>query len=236
MIILTILAYLLLFILLLITLLIIIPIDYKVEGSKYDNLSIMASITLYAGILKLKINAHNLDSINAILKVFGYPISININESNEDQNKTSTEKKDFWKNNEISESNINLNSKKKNQDLIQYLSKDLIDYCLSFVKKIWHRIRPKRLEINAIYGFDDPFNTAVICGTISALYPLLKDYSVSLTPSFSETTLKGRFIISGKIAIIVILYYVIKFVITNPIRSLIKKIIKNKKEEKTYAE
>lgn len=232
-----ILGYLLLFIFAMFFLAILIPIDYRLEASKYSDINFLGSLSLYNGMLRLQISMMNFHSSKIVLKFIGLSYSFNVDMNNGENTLIEKITKHTTKENikKDPKQKTSIKKDKKSEGFLKYFNKELLAYCLNFIKDIWHNIKPKKLEIKAIYGFDDPYNTAMVSAFISTLYPLLKEYPVHLTPSFDESTFEGEFKIKGKISIILLLYMIIRFVVTNPIRSIIKNTIKKNKEEKSYA-
>jgi len=239
MIILKVLGYCLLFLSTLILLMIIIPIKYNIEGSKYDDVNLLCRISLYAGILQMKLNIQNLQYIKVIIRILGYPLSREINlkglrnkdsvdmDVNIEAYNNKAEKK--------AESNYKIKNYRKKDNFFSFINKDTIFECFKLLKKTWNSIKPNLLYVKLDYGFDDPYYTAMICAYLSAFDSLLKEYTVNITSTFSEPKLEGEFKIKGRIAIITLLYILIRFMVSYPIRSIIKKIIRKKKEEKRYA-
>lgn len=78
----------------------------------------------------------------------------------------------------------------------------------SAFKKIWKEIgkllkalKPKKLTVNAHFGFEDPSLTGKVLTVLSMLYPFYGD-NISVQPDFENIILEGDFYIKGKIRLI----------------------------------
>lgn len=78
----------------------------------------------------------------------------------------------------------------------------------SAFKKIWKEIgkllkalKPKKLTVNAHFGFEDPSLTGKVLAVLSMLYPFYGD-NISVQPDFENIILEGDFYIKGKIRLI----------------------------------
>jgi|GEM_PF-1311167 len=66
------------------------------------------------------------------------------------------------------------------------------------------RIRPRKIEITAHYGFEDPSSTGKVYGILSIVRTYLPG-KYSITPDFSEKCLEGDFLLAGRIIMIQII-------------------------------
>lgn len=64
--------------------------------------------------------------------------------------------------------------------------------------RLLRRLKPKKLLLEARFGFSDPCTTGQVLAGLSILYPVLGD-SLAVTPDFENRVLKGRAEICGRI-------------------------------------
>lgn len=225
MIILKVLLYILLSILAVFLLVLLIPIDYHIMASKYEIVKYRGKVTLLWGMLQFSYGNDSLSSPHMIIKPLGIPISI-------DNSKVSSPQKSKVKISKKPEASLS-RSKDKLKLLLREINKELLFSLLDTIRKIFHFIRPKVFKLKAKYGLDDPYDNALLLAIITSFYPLLKDYEVNLVPSFEDSVLEGELEIRGKIAVVLLLFILVKFMLSKPIRKIIK-IIRKNKEEKAY--
>lgn len=229
MIILRIIGYLLLFIFTIIALLVITPINYSLECSKYEKLNISSKTILFGGLFKVIISVNSQKKMYGILTFIGIPFSFETSlDSVKVDKKLNIKNKTVHKTDELSETKTKKNTKNKKMtdEFVNNLNIDFIVHCLKYINKIWTSIKPKQLTLYAIYGFEDPYYTGLVCSFTNALSPILKEYDVNLSPSFGESILSGELKIKGRITIIVLIYVIVRFMVTNPIKNILKNIIR----------
>ncbi|MGF0034194.1 DUF2953 domain-containing protein [Bariatricus sp. SGI.154] len=66
------------------------------------------------------------------------------------------------------------------------------------VFRLLRKLKPKKLEANIHYGFEDPYYTGKLLAGVSILYPLIGE-NVIIQPDFEQKVFKGNFEIAGKI-------------------------------------
>lgn len=66
------------------------------------------------------------------------------------------------------------------------------------VFKLLRRLRPKKLFLEARFGFEDPCITGKTLAGLSILYPFIGEY-VELTPDFEKRILKGKLYTKGNV-------------------------------------
>lgn len=120
-------------------------------------------------------------------------------------------------------------AKKKNFDFKYLLDKAFLKKAIKFFKDMVDHIKPQTFVLNGKIGLDNPFNTAMAIGMLS----LLDMPGVTIEPIFDEEILEGKLEIRGEVVIGIVLMMFIKFLITQPVRNIVIKLIKNK-GEKSY--
>lgn len=66
------------------------------------------------------------------------------------------------------------------------------------VVRLWKFSRPRKMELNLIFGFDDPSVTGKVLAFLSMLYPFYGE-NINVTPDFEQEILKGDLFIKGRI-------------------------------------
>lgn len=116
---------------------------------------------------------------------------------------------------------INLKIKK----VIHYpRKKQIINLCLTLLKRLLKAIKFKKIKINVDYGLDDPFKTGQICGIISAIIPflpkkLMKD--IKILPNFENTIFLGDIQIKCSTSLFKLLFPIVIFITKKDIRKII---------------
>lgn len=91
---------------------------------------------------------------------------------------------------------------KKKDKLLDFLTdeihKNAFTRTLAEFKKMMRRLKPKRLEMDICFGFEDPSVTGNILALYCMVYPSLGEY-VNVTPDFQKKILKGNLFIKGHI-------------------------------------
>lgn len=90
----------------------------------------------------------------------------------------------------------------KKDKLMEFIQDEVhIDTLMRAKKELFHllkRLKPKKAEVNVIYGFEDPYRTGQVLAGLGVLYPFLGE-DTSITPDFENRVLKGNVHIKGKI-------------------------------------
>lgn len=92
-----------------------------------------------------------------------------------------------------------------------------------FVIKLLKHIRPRRIEGNVIFGFDDPSATGKALGLIGVVYPFLPE-KLEICPDFQEKKFGCDLFVGGHLFLIYVIVYVVKIILIQEIREIIKKI------------
>lgn len=66
------------------------------------------------------------------------------------------------------------------------------------VFRLWKFSRPKKIELNLVFGFDDQSVTGKVLAFLSMLYPFYGD-NINIRPDFQQEILKGDLLIKGHI-------------------------------------
>ncbi|PKM57632.1 MAG: hypothetical protein CVU98_05070 [Firmicutes bacterium HGW-Firmicutes-3] len=99
--------------------------------------------------------------------------------------------------------------------------KGVLKFVLGKVYKMVKSILPRHIEVDIIFGFDDPATTGLVLGGVSMFYPCYGN-TVVVIPNFEEVMFEGDLKIRGKIVIGVLVYYGLRIIIDKRVRSIIK--------------
>lgn len=212
MILLIMLVYLLLFLLASFIILLLIPIRYHAEGIKSDDVPLSINVELSYGPVTYKYRAGTDCGIEHTLKVFGIPLSIKHKEGKKGIGKASHK------------------HKKEKKGMGKLPGKAFLDEALKSLWKLLNHLRFRRCDINCTFGLEDPADTAVLWLIICSLPLYGESRSIRLEPVFDDQILEGDFHIQGHLIPAVAAYIVLRFILSKPVRN----IIKNKKERKNH--
>lgn len=102
--------------------------------------------------------------------------------------------------------------------VLDFLQQEFLHDAATFLKKLIRMIRPRRIEIHGVYGFNDP----VLTGTVCALIPLMEQWmpssAISVQPVFDEEVLDIRADLYGRMLLIVVVGRILRFILRKPVR------------------
>jgi hypothetical protein len=101
----------------------------------------------------------------------------------------------------------------------QFLNTELI---LSFIKslqQIWEALS-LRTEGRAVFGFEDPSLTGMVCGLLAAAGLYSRRPALAITPDFLEPGLVGNISVQGRFTLGRLLYIAVKFLLSQPARRI----------------
>ena len=91
------------------------------------------------------------------------------------------------------------------------------------LKRLLRFLKPKHLEADIEFGFDDPYLTGQILAALSMIYPFIGTH-VEIQPDFEQKVLKGNLLISGKIRVFYIIIMLWNLIWNKNVRITIKHI------------
>lgn len=220
MIILMILKYLLFTILLSAALVLIIPVQYSASGSKAADYRLKAEISWLYRLVNFSFVKDG-SGTNFSVKILGLCFP---GRSSSEPGKQQPREEE--------ESKKRKSGKAKGLKWLQlFFKKEILTNAVMLAKNVLTVLKPKVFTLTAVFGFEDPYYTGLVCALLSSFHPLLKHYRVSYRPVFDEEILQGGFTLQGRIILGVIVYLAVKFVLALPLIKIFKLI----KEEKAYA-
>lgn len=89
--------------------------------------------------------------------------------------------------------------------------------------KLFRRLKPKKLQVKAVFGFEDPSITGRVLGAIALFYPFYLD-GVSLRPDFERRILKGKLYGKGHIRFFYLVHFAWKLFRSRDVRRTYKDI------------
>lgn len=101
-------------------------------------------------------------------------------------------------------------------------NKRVIVFLKDIFIRLLKRVRPKKIRADMIIGFEDPANTGLLFGAIGILTVCWKG-KYNITPDFEQKILKGRIIAAGYVQFVYMLYYLIKIILNEDIKRVMKK-------------
>ncbi len=70
--------------------------------------------------------------------------------------------------------------------------------CKKELLRLLRHLKPKKVNVKMVYGFDDPYYTGQVLAFLSMLYPFIGN-STTIVPDFENQILKGSVYLKGKI-------------------------------------
>jgi len=205
------------FILLLLSLILLavlfIPIEYSARGHRdEDTFAVSANISWFFKGLILSFIKQKGSMYQLIFKALGFEVNQNKKQESEYKKKKEKKKEE--------------NSKK---NAGRFLNKKFIEQVLKALNDVLKYLKPRILDIEGKFGFDDPSLTGLSCILVYNIPLRGQNYNINITPAFDEEVLEGKFNIQGRIVIAVILWIALKFVLSPPVRNIILKRKEGKK-------
>lgn len=102
--------------------------------------------------------------------------------------------------------------------------KEIINLCLTLLKRLLNAIKFKKIKINIDYGLDEPFKTGQICGIISAIIPFLPEKltkDIKILPDFENVIFLGDLQIKCSTSLFKLLFPIVIFITKKDIRKII---------------
>ena len=107
----------------------------------------------------------------------------------------------------------------KTSSITQYLNADLVSAFLKSLFQIWEALS-LRAEGRAVFGFEDPSLTGMVCGLLAAVGLYSRNPALAITPDFLEPGLAGNLSLRGRCTVGRLLYISLKFLLSRPARRL----------------
>ena len=107
----------------------------------------------------------------------------------------------------------------KTSNITQYLNAALISAFLKSLLQLWEALS-LRAEGRAVFGFEDPSLTGMVCGLLAAVGLYSRNPALAITPDFLEPGLAGNLSLRGRFTMGRILIIAVKFLLSRPARRL----------------
>jgi hypothetical protein len=101
----------------------------------------------------------------------------------------------------------------------QFLNAELILAFFKSLQRIWEALS-LRAEGRAVFGFEDPSLTGMVCGLLAAAGLYGRRPDLAITPDFLEPGLAGNLSVRGRFTVGRLLYIAVKFLLSRPARRL----------------
>lgn len=92
----------------------------------------------------------------------------------------------------------------KKDKLVDFIEDEVHRNAVVRVKKelFWYlgKLKPKKLEAQVRFGFEDPYYTGKVLAYLGVLYPIIGEHT-EIVPDFEQKILKGRIYVKGRIRI-----------------------------------
>ncbi len=92
------------------------------------------------------------------------------------------------------------------------------------LKKLLRHIKPRKVEGDVKFGFDDPYITGRILVAISPFYGLYGE-SFTVTPVFDESVIEGKVRLKGRVRVFTVLVIIIRMMMDKNFRYLLSRFL-----------
>lgn len=113
-------------------------------------------------------------------------------------------------------------------DFRQFLNKALLREAWNAISGTLRHISPRILFIDARIGLYDPMLNGLLSAFNNQFNKFVNHHNIHLQPVFEEETIKGRFLIGGRIRIAYVIWVFLGFLISKSIRNIILKQLRMK--------
>jgi hypothetical protein len=203
----------------------IIPIKYSFKGGYNNSLYCFANVSI---LYFCKISAlYNIQDPFVKLKILGFTININPDTFIEkNKKKSQQEHKEINKEKPADSGSMDIHILKK------LFQKDIIFHVLGFLKDLIGILKPKTLMLKGKIGFYEPHHTAWLQAIVSTVSALNIFTNLNIDTVWDDEHFEGELIVEGKLAVIVLLFRMLKFIISRNTLKVIQIIIKARKKKK----
>lgn len=108
--------------------------------------------------------------------------------------------------------------------------KEIVDTSIKLIKRILKTLFPQKLDVNLEVGFDNPAITGYILA-LSSILTLYFGNTINVYGNFEKNTLNGKLDAECKFRLYRIVWALLAFIITKPIRKIIWNYLKNRRKE-----
>lgn len=102
-------------------------------------------------------------------------------------------------------------------DWREFLERETFSLLVELGKEAWSIICPKSLSFKGKAGFADPYYTGLLAALLSGFRQENVDFELDFSQAVCEFTLQ----IEGRVYLIVLIYYFLRFLLIYPLRSLV---------------
>lgn len=203
MIVLVILGYILAALFILLTLILVMPIEFIVDGQKYEKAFIKAGFLWFMGAVGFQFIKVQSEEAIMCIRILGFKKTINI--SKIDKNRSKVKKKPKEK------------PKEKNYSR-NYLESDFLKCALKSSIKVLNHMKPKKFVVEGRIGFEDPYITGIVCAISNVLCKELKKANIKVYTVFDEEIFEGKCLIQGRMVLAYMAYVALRLYLSRPVR------------------
>ncbi|MBS3969045.1 MAG: hypothetical protein KGZ94_02885 [Clostridia bacterium] len=229
-IILSIIVYLLLFIIAVFLAVIIVPIRYSFYGGYNNSPYCFGSMTILE-FCKISIS-YNTKGLLAKLNVFGFSINIDSEITKGKKAKPKNRKDKEKSQREVRKREKSSKGKGGTSLFKNLFQRDIIFHVLYLLRDLVGILKPRVLMIKGRIGFYEPHHTAWLQAIVSTLSGLNIFTKLDIDTIWDDEHFEGELIIKGHLAIIVVLFRLLKFLISKNTLKIIRIIIRERQKRK----
>ena len=116
------------------------------------------------------------------------------------------------------------------RDMKNFLDKVFLKSVLRVIRDVFRHCSPQVMEIKGVWGFSDPYDTGLLAAAqavISGVIPGIK-----VEPDFTGEVRDLNILVKGRIRPATLLFYGVRFIVSSPVRPVMKKLWQKGKNKK----
>lgn len=199
--------FILLFIVVVLIVMLFIPLKYTISGKKYDDIQLYVKISWIFNLINVV--AYFKGGLKSKIDIIVLRHSIDIKDHNKKDKKSPKEEGKKHR------------EKKKRIHSKEVLNKSMFKSIAILLNDFLRFLKPKKFILSGKLGFEDPYHAGMLCCFLYSFRRLLQDNGININSVFDIEVLEGNFEIEGKLIFAVLLFILIKFVLTKPVRTII---------------
>lgn len=184
-----------------------IPVKYAISGKKDHDSQLHVNVSWAFNLVKTDMTFKCGSKLNTDFAVAGYSVDIESGYKKEEKLSCEKEKK--------------AGKGKKKMHIRQILSKSMFKSIRVLISDFLRLLKPEKLKLIGIIGFEDPYYTGMICSLIYGLKGQLKSSDIDVTSAFDREVFEGNFEIEGKLTVAAFMFILMKFVFSKPVRRIL---------------
>jgi len=116
------------------------------------------------------------------------------------------------------------------RDMISFLDKGFLESALRAIRDIFHHSSPQVMELKGVWGFSDPYDTGLLAAAQAVISGVIP--GIQVAPDFTREVRDLNVLVKGRIRPATLLFYGVRFIVSSPVRPVMKKLWQKGKNKK----